>query len=266
MMVFSHLIYYNKESSKYALYSYETSNVTYYNILSSQKLNYYWLVKNKKKGEIDEYICDIKSRYSNLESLKSEYLQEVYEEQDQLLDHLIELLKEKSELEYKLICIEASNVHTLVAKMKTVQPQYVDFKWVIGKFNDSENTLSGPGSGVLLPSAITSDSKTQSAFLYPLNTASSIDSIEDFYNISFTTDDNSDTLSNKGFLDITVGDYILHKVCKNISINNKKVLTEEIPTSFTFVDSNSTIQSNIDSVINTKINTGGLIPSIIQKA
>ena len=269
MMVFSYLIYYDKKNSKYDLYSYEASyedgSVKYYNILSSQKLNYYWLVKDKKKGEIDEYICDIKSRYSKLESATSEYLQEVYEEQDQMLDHLIELLKEKSELEYKLICIEASNVHTLVAKMKTVQPQYVDFKWVIGKFNDSENTLSGPGSGVLLPSVITSDPETQSEFLYPLNTASSIDSIEDFYNISFTTDDNSDTLSNKGFLDITVGDYILHKVCKDISINNKKVLTEEIPTSFTFVDSKSTLESNIDSVINTKINTGGLIPSTIQK-
>lgn len=266
MMVFSYLIYYNKTDSKYDLYKYSYQNNQNYNILSSQQLNYYWLVKNKKKGEIDEYICDIKSRYSKLESVTSEYLQEVYEEQDQLLDHLIELLKEKSELEYKLICIEASNAHTLVAKMKTVQPQYADFKWVIGKFNDSENTLSGPGSGVLLPSVITSDSKTQSEFLYPLNTVSSIDSIEDFYNISFTTDKNSDTLSNKGFLDITVGDYILHKVCKNISINNQKVLTEATPTSFTFVDSNSTLESNIDSVINTKINTGGLIPSTIQKA
>lgn len=191
----------------------------------------------------------------------------IYQQQNAALKPLIELLKEKSELENELVNFDKNqNIHTSVKTMKTVQPQYIDFKWVSGKFNDSENTLSGPGSGVLLPSVITSDSKTQSEFLYPLNTASSIDSIEDFYNISFTTDENSDTLSNKGFLDITVGDYILHKVCKDISINNKKVLTEEIPTPFLFTDSKSTLESNIDSVINTKINTGGLIPSTIQKS
>jgi hypothetical protein len=269
MMVFSYLIYYDTKNSKYALYSYKENS----DILSSQHLNYYWLVNatkannKKKKGEIDEYIRDIKSRYSNLsnlESVKSEYLKEVYEEQDQMLDHLIELLKEKSELEYKLICIETSNVHTLAAEMQSVQPQYTGFKWVNGKFNDSENKSSGPGSGVLLPSTINSDSKTTPEFLYPLNKTTSLNSIENFYNISFTTDKTTNTLSNKGFLDITVGDYTLHKVCKDISINNKKVLTEEIPTSFSFVDSNSTIQSNIDSVINTTINTGGLIPSTIK--
>lgn len=191
----------------------------------------------------------------------------IYKQQNEALKPLIELLKEKSELEYELVNFnDTTEIHTTVKTMQAVQPQYVGFKWVNGKFNDSENTLSGPGSGVLLPSVINSDSKTQPEFLYPLNKTTSLNSIEDFYNISFTTDETTNSLSNKGFLDITFGDYTLHKVCKDISINNKKVLTEEIPTSFTFADSNSTIKSNIDSVINTTINTGGLIPSTIKKA
>ena len=224
----------------------------YYIINDNDEISYFdWNNEKSTKGTQQDYV-DAKL---------------VYQQQNEALKPLIKLLKEKSELENELVNFDKNqNIHTSVETMKNVQPQYVDFKWVNGNFNNSENTLSGPGSGVLLPSVITSDSKTQSAFLYPLNTASSIDSIEDFYNISFTTDKNSDTLSNKGFLDITVGDYILHKVCKNISINNQKVLTEEIPTSFLFTDSKSTLESNIDSVINTKINTGGLIPSIIQKA
>ena len=223
-----------------------------YYIINDNKILYFdWNNQPTTKGTQQDYV-DAKL---------------IYQQQNEALKPLIELLKEKSELENELVNFDKNqNIHTSVETMKTVQPQYVDFKWVIGKFNDSENTLSGPGSGVLLPSAITSDSKTQSEFLYPLNETTSLNSIEDFYNISFTTDKNSDTLSNKGFLDITVGDYILHKVCKNISINNQKVLTEATPTSFTFVDSNSTLESNIDSVINTKINTGGLIPSTIQKA
>lgn len=211
--------------------------------------------KYKPLGEIGKYAYDIMSRYQN-NVTNTATLEEIYEEQTQLLDPLIELLKEKAKLEYELICIVATDTHTNASKMQSVQPQYDNFTWVSGQFNNIANTLSGPGCGVFLPTAPTT-SASQFIYNIPITISINLPTIEDFYNISFKTDGTSNKLTNKGFLNITVGDYTLHKVCKDIAINNKKVLTEETPVSFMFATNKVNATTNAATIQDATINTGG---------